>query len=373
MLGDIVIINNRHMGDVLMASAAVRLLRSCCPHARMTLMVPPATIPLVNDPALVDEVVAVPSYSSFRSFHKTLDALRLRFRHYDACFYFGESATNAKRFQWLSGIPVRVCASLDLNGSLNKAAPFCTDVVPTGSVWTGHVVAWFQDIVRGYFHSSGKEQPSIAPLPAALPPAVENFFQRPGPLVGGCFQGTSTGRSSWPESTAAALVKRLSSAGCQLFMAYPPYDMEKALRIREASGVPIFIHGTSMAECVSMLRKADLLVSVDTGQVHIAAALGTPVLSLAGSTLTGTYPYSNKGLAIGCARNCYDCAFISRCSSNRKHGKRHAAGYVPPCMAAIDAETVYQYALRQLETPYSNTRYQLLETSGPRMEEDGHP
>ncbi len=42
-------------------------------------------------------------------------------------------------------------------------------------------------------------------------------------------------------------------------------------------------------------------------------------------------------------------------------------------MAAIDAETVYRYALRQLETPYSNTRYQLLETSGPRMEEDGHP
>lgn len=36
-----------------MASAAVRLLRSCCPKARITLTVPPDTIPLVNDPALV--------------------------------------------------------------------------------------------------------------------------------------------------------------------------------------------------------------------------------------------------------------------------------------------------------------------------------
>lgn len=77
-------------------------------------------------------------------------------------------------------------------------------------------------------------------------------------------------------------------------MACPPDDVEKALRIRETSGVPIFIQGTSIPECVSMLRRADLLVSVDTGQVHIAAALGTPVLSLAGSTLTGTCPYSEK-------------------------------------------------------------------------------
>lgn len=364
MFGSILVINNRHIGDVLMASAAVRLLRSCSPQSRITLTVPPATIPLVNDPALVDEVVPVPSYKTFRSFQKTLDALRLRFRHYDACFYFGESATNAKRLQWLSGIPVRVCASLDLDGSPSKAAPFCTDVVPTGSVWTGHVVDWFQDIVRGYFQSSGRERPSLAPLPDVIPPAVENFFQTSGPHVGVCFHGSPTGLSSWPEASAAALVKRLSSAGCQLFMACPPNDVEKALRIRETSGVPIFIKGTSIPECVSMLRRADLLVSVDTGQVHIAAALGTPVLSLAGSTLTGTYPYSEKGLAIGCARNCHDCSFISGCSSNRKHGKRHAAGYVPPCMAAIDAESAYRYALRLLETPCSSTRYQVLETSG---------
>lgn len=179
MLGDIVIINNRHMGDVLMASAAVRLLRSCCPHARMTLMVPPATIPLVNDPALVDEVVAVPSYSSFRSFHKTLDALRLRFRHYDACFYFGESATNAKRFQWLSGIPVRVCASLDLNGSLNKAAPSVRMSCPRAPYgramwWTGS-----KTLSGVTFIAQGKSNPPLrlSPMPCLLP--LKTFFSAP--------------------------------------------------------------------------------------------------------------------------------------------------------------------------------------------------
>lgn len=314
----------------------------------------------MNDPALVDEVVAVPSYQSFRSIHKTLDAIRLRFQQYDACFYFGESATNAKRMQWLSNIPVRVCASLELDGSPNKLAPFCTNIIPTGCVWTGHVVDWFQDIIRGYFHISRKESPSLAPLRDASSPAMENFFNNSGPHVGLCFHGSSTGLSSWPEASAVSLVKRLSSAGCQLFMAYSSPDLEKAFRIREASGVPIFIQGTSIPECVSMLRKADLLVSVDTGQVHIAAALGTPVLSLAGSTLTGTYPYSKKGQAIGCARNCHDCSFIGDCSSNRKYGKRHTAGYVPPCMAAIDAETAYECALEMLKSPTPAAPWRLL-------------
>lgn len=143
-------------------------------------------------------------------------------------------------------------------------------------------------------------------------------------------------------------------------MAYPPHDLKKAFRIREASGVPIFIQGTSIPECVAMLRKADLLVSVDTGQVHIAAASGTPVLSLAGSTLTGTYPYSETGLAIGCARNCYTCTFIEGCLSNRKYGKRHTEGYVPPCMAAIDAEMVYECALEMLKNPSSDAPWRLL-------------
>lgn len=361
------------MGDVLMASGAIKLLRSCCPDAHMTLMVPSAIIPLVNDPALVDTVAPVPSYKSWRSLRKSIDALRLRLRHYDACFYFGESATNARRFRWLSGIPTRVCASLDLNGSANKLAPFCTDVIPTGSVWTGHVVDWFQDIVRGYFHIAEKEAPVLAPLPDVVSPDIERFFQTSGPHVGLCFHGSATGLSSWPETSAATLARRLSSVGCRLFMAYPPSDREKALRVQELAGVPIFIYNTTLTECASMLRRADLLVSVDTGQVHIAAALGTPVLSLAGSTLTGTYPYSPKGLAIGCVHNCHDCSLIARCPSNRKYGKRHEAGYIPPCMAAIDADAAYEYAMRLLENPSPGVPYRLLpmrnaieKESGPR-------
>lgn len=360
MPNTILVINKRHMGDVIMSSAALQLIRTACPHARITLLVPALCVPLMRHPALADEVLAEPRIGSFRGLHKTLEALRLRGRRYDACFLFGESATNARRLKWLSGIPTRICASRDMNGSPNKTARFCTHVVPTGSVWTEHVADWYQDIVRGYFSISGSESLRLAPVEPFSSPDVDAFFQSPGPHIALCFHGSDTGLSSWPEVSAVALVKRLAAAGCRLFMAYPPDDTARALRIREASGVPIFVRGTTISECAALLKKADLLLSVDTGQVHMAAALGTPVLSLAGSTLTGTYPYSETGLAIGCVRHCFDCRFLERCPSNRKKGKKHMPGYVPPCMEAIDPEIVYAYALRMLESPRGTERYALI-------------
>lgn len=360
MPNNILVVNKRHMGDVIMSSAALKLIRAACPHARITLLVPPLCVPLLRHPALADEVLPEPRISSFRGLRKTLEAWRLRARRYDACFLFGESATNARRMKWFSGIPTRICASRDMNGSPNKLAPFCTHVIPTGSVWTEHVVDWYQDIVRGYFSLSGGESLCLAPTALLSSPDADAFFQSSGPHVALCFHGSDTGLSSWPEASAVALVKRLSAAGCRLFMACPPDDTAQALRIRETSGAPIFIRSTTISECAALLQKADLLVSVDTGQVHMAAALGAPVLSLAGSTLTGTYPYSEKGLAIGCVRHCFACPFLERCPSNRKKGKNHAPGYVPPCMEAIDPESVYAYALRMLESPRSTERYILL-------------
>ncbi len=49
---------------------------------------------------------------------------------------------------------------------------------------------------------------------------------------------------------------------------------------------------TSLLECCAIIREADLLLSVDSGPVHIAAAQGTPVLGLYGPTdprKTGPY------------------------------------------------------------------------------------
>jgi ADP-heptose:LPS heptosyltransferase len=46
------------------------------------------------------------------------------------------------------------------------------------------------------------------------------------------------------------------------------------------AGVLNLLHRTTLAELITILRQATFVVSVDSGPMHLAAALGTPLLSV---------------------------------------------------------------------------------------------
>lgn len=129
------------------------------------MLAPAPYLPLLHDPEVVDEVVCDPEPKNklLRSVFKTWNIFRHRRRQYDICFFFGESDINARRFRLLSGIPERACAATDLNGRPNGPAPYCTHVIPAGSVWDTHVVDCFQNIVRGF--SGFREANQVWPHP----------------------------------------------------------------------------------------------------------------------------------------------------------------------------------------------------------------
>lgn len=354
----ILVINKRHLGDVLLSTAALKLLRRTRPEARITVLAPAPYLPLLHDPAVVDEVIAdpEPSRKLIRSLYKTGNALRHRFRRYDVCFFLGESATNARRIRLLSGIPERVCAATNLNGRPHGPASSCTRVIPAGSVWDTHVAECFQNVVRGYYGVTGRESTYAASAPGEQDPRAALLHACNGKKIALCFEGSS-GLSSWPEASWIALLRRLHEQGHCLFTLFPPSQQSTVERLLAASGVPVYAWPTTLPQCADLLRRADLLIAVDTGQVHLAAALGVPVLSLAGNTTTGTFPYTPRGTALATAPHCFDCPFISRCPSNRKTGRTHAPGYVPPCMEHLPVEAVHRLAERLLEDPICNEPY----------------
>lgn len=54
---------------------------------------------------------------------------------------------------------------------------------------------------------------------------------------------------------------------------------------------------TNLLELIEFIKQIDLLISIDTGTVHIAAAVGTPVISLCGYISPTHYaPISHKGI-----------------------------------------------------------------------------
>lgn len=358
----ILVINRRHIGDVVMASAAMQSLRAACPDAQIDLVVPPACVPIVSYPGVVDHVFSRRHAGKMEWLQKRLEAFRWRAEGYDVCFFFGESFRNARRIAKFSNIPVRVCASHDLSGEVNRTASFCTHVVPTGSVWSTHVVKWYESIVAGIYGALDSFGLAVS-IPADTDISrYDSFFRRSGKKIALCFTCSPSGFSSWPESSCIALIQRLAADGNSLIMCVGPgADKVQAERLKQLSGTDICIAETSLSECAAVMKKLDLLVSVDTGLVHVAAGVGLPVLSLAGASTAGTCPWSETGFSIATSAGCFDCRFIDSCPSNRKRRRNHQPGYVPPCMEALSVDTVYEYVQKMLENPRQQQHYRIVE------------
>ncbi|MFZ2089409.1 MAG: glycosyltransferase family 9 protein, partial [Desulfobaccales bacterium] len=91
----------------------------------------------------------------------------------------------------------------------------------------------------------------------------------------------------WPEAHWARLAAWLArEKGFQVIITGSPADRELAEEIVSQTGAPLLnLAGrTSLEELAALLQMARLAVTTDTGPMHLACALGTPVVALFGPT-----------------------------------------------------------------------------------------
>jgi heptosyltransferase-1 len=92
---------------------------------------------------------------------------------------------------------------------------------------------------------------------------------------------TSRAAKLWPEDRWRALLAHFASAGLDLVLPWGNAD-ERARSERLAEGLPCarVPARQPLRALAGLLARAELVVGVDTGLVHLAAALGTPTIAL---------------------------------------------------------------------------------------------
>jgi ADP-heptose:LPS heptosyltransferase len=98
--------------------------------------------------------------------------------------------------------------------------------------------------------------------------------------------GASEAQRVWPTRYFARLAEDLVSYGLVPMLVGAPSDRDACAEVQSAcaTSIPNFAGRTSIPEMATLLSEVDLLISGDTGAVHIASAVGTRTLGLYGAT-----------------------------------------------------------------------------------------
>ncbi len=155
--------------------------------------------------------------------------------------------------------------------------------------------------------------------------------------------GASDDIRRWPVGHFAALAEALwERRGLCPVLLGTEAEQPLGERFRQACKAPsVDLMGrTGLAELAAVLGRCELLVTNDTGTMHLAAGLGRPVCAifLATAQPWDTGPYLEGSLSLEPNLPCHPCDFSERCP----HGRA--------CRAHIPAHEVLGYVERRLET-----------------------
>jgi lipopolysaccharide heptosyltransferase II len=116
---------------------------------------------------------------------------------------------------------------------------------------------------------------------------IQEGIEPEKPLIA-CHISSNNGHSKrWPIPYWAILIDKLvREQGAQVILTGAPADLpliESLLRRVQEQAINL-AGKTSLPQLVALLQRADLVISGDSGPMHIAAAVGTPLIAIHGPT-----------------------------------------------------------------------------------------
>jgi heptosyltransferase-2/heptosyltransferase-3 len=356
----ILLIRPDHIGDLLFATPALRVLRRACPDAHLAAMVGPWGNAVVENNPNLDEII-VCEFPAFSRKPKTSLiapyrlaqqwAAQLRPQHFDLAIVLRFDHWWGALLVHLARIPQR------LGYAFAECEPFLSQAIPYES--RRHEVQQNLTLVEAAVRSMGGGMPRD-PLSLDFPIREQDheYIARylagrgvPPPTRAGqqhliaIHPGAGAPVKQWlPEAWAQVGDALVASCAARIVItgSRDELDLAWSVSAHMRSDTIVAAGDTSLAQLAALFERCRLVIGPDCGPLHLAVAVGTPTVHLYGpvdATKFGPWGAPEKHVVVTSGRPCIPC--------NRLDYSTHELP-AHPCVRDIAAESVLEVAQKLL-------------------------
>lgn len=285
----LVVRQHDQLGDFLLSTPVFKALRDQFPHRTITVAARTYTAKLLQHNPHVDHVITFPEHGREWSLHTVVELTRSLWNKYDLAIVL-----NTVSHSLTSDLIARLCCNTYLLGS---------DDLLFGETQrnffynlTSHPVAGFRhqsernlDILRplGITEADRREQIYLTAeeKETARCRLIEQGWDIGRPLVM-IHPGAGKPNNRWPVSSFATLARRLQQTHpIQLAVSWGPAEAELGRELIAALDVPVLTaREDDLRKLAALFSQAKLFLCNDTGVMHLAAAVSTPLVAVFGPT-----------------------------------------------------------------------------------------
>jgi len=326
----ILVIGTGGVGDIVMKTPLFDCLRRSFPRAEITFFTSsgPECLIVRGHPG-VDRVITLTGREALTARHlgQVLERLKkLRAERFDMVLTTHQGIRfRGALFSYLLGVPIRVGFDKGGRGALyNHRVAVC-------DADARHATDWNLDLARALGVKVAKAELSIALSPGDRAFASAFLGDRNAgedALLVGIFPGSKRISRLWPAERFARVADALSDRyRSRLILLGGEREREAIGEIKcKMRHEPITAIGQGIRETAALIERCGLMISTDSGPMHLAAAVKTPVVALFGpETPVRVRPYSERAAVVRHDVPCSPC---------------HDYGCKLGTMACMDAITV---------------------------------
>lgn len=297
-----------------MTLPAVRTIRENFPSSKITVLAQPWVADIFTANPHVDRVILYHKKGRHRGLSGMWRLSReLAEERFDLAILL-QNAFEAALVTRFAGIPVVAGYNRDARRVL------LTHSVPvTRAIRSKHQVYYYQHLLACLGLKCGENTLSLSLPEEDRRWAAEFVSKHPGTVIG-LNPGAAYGPAKcWPAERYGEVARRLLKRfGGAAYVFGTAADSKAAETIAAIAGTEVIdLTGkTSLSRAMALIGKCDVFITNDSGLMHVAAALNTPLVAIFGSTdQVATGPFSERAVVVSKSLSCSPC-LKTHCPTN---------------------------------------------------------